>query len=324
MPNREKFETFQQEKKINKYNKPQYLIMSKIITTPLERFDNLPDYNFSPNYLEIEPGLRMHYLDEGSKDDPIVLLLHGEPSWSYLYRKMIPILVENNFRAIAPDLIGFGKSDKYVEQSAYTYQKHLTWMNGFIDHLGLTDITLFCQDWGGLLGLRIAAERQDLFARVVASNTTLPTGEIPFPEAMLQWQAFAKSSPDFNIGQVINMGTTSKLSSEIVDAYNAPFPTEEYKGGARIFPSLVPSEKDDPECVNNRKAWQQFSQWEKPFLTIFGDSDPIMLGAEKYFQKVIPGTKGQQHQIIHAGHFIQEDQGELLAEAIVKFCKAKA
>jgi haloalkane dehalogenase len=236
---------------------------------------------------------------------------------------MIPILVENGFRAIAPDLIGFGKSDKFVDADQYTYQKHLDWLNTFIDQLELVDITLFCQDWGGLLGLRLAAERPNLFTRIIAANTTLPTGEIPFPEAMLMWQGFAKNSPDFDIGQVINMGTATKLSPEVIAAYNAPFPSEEYKAGARIFPSLVPSEPDDPEAIKNREAWAKLSQWEKPFLTIFGDADPIMKGAEKYFQKLIPGTKGQAHQIITAGHFIQEDQGELLAHAIIDFCEVK-
>lgn len=296
--------------------------MNKVLQTPAERFENIPGYPFPENYLEVKPGLRMHYLDEGAKNDPVVLLLHGEPSWSYLYRKMIPILVEHGFRAVVPDLIGFGKSDKYSDPKAYTYQNHLGWLNAFIDGLALHNITLFCQDWGGLLGLRIAAERSDLFDRIVAANTTLPTGDVPFPEAMKAWQNFAKSSPDFNIGQVINMGTTSKLTPEIIAAYNAPFPAEEYKAGARIFPSLVPSEADDPESINNRVAWAKFSQWNKPFLTIFGDADPIMKGAEKYFHKIIPGTKGQEHQIIPAGHFIQEDQGELLANAVVAFCRA--
>ena len=293
----------------------------KIVKTPKERFQNLPDYPFSPNYLEVEEGLNMHFLDEGDPNAPIVLLLHGEPSWSYLYRKMIPVLVDNGFRAIAPDLIGFGKSDKLVEKSAYSYATHLNWMRTFITKLDLKDITLFCQDWGGLLGLRLITEMEDRFSMVVASNTILPTGDIPMPESFQKWKEFSQNSPKFDIGRVIQMGTLQELSDEVVAAYNAPFPSEEYKAGARIFPTLVPASPNDPESNNNRLAWKKLMQWEKPFLTIFGDGDDIMRGADKALQKLIPGTKGQKHTMLNAGHFIQEEKGPELAALIVQFYK---
>ncbi len=293
--------------------------MKEVVRTPEDRFDNLPDYNFSGNYLEVEEGLRIHYLDEGNKEDPIVLLLHGEPTWSYLYRKMIPILSANNFRVIAPDLIGFGKSDKLVNRSDYSYQKHMDWLTVFVQKLNLKEITLFCQDWGGLTGLRLITEMEDRFSIVIASNTVLPIGNIPMPDSFLKWREYSQHSPGFDIGKVVDMGTVQPLSEEVIAAYNAPFPTEEYKAGARIFPTLVPIEPDDPESVKNGHAWGKLKQWNKPFLTIFGDEDDIMRGAEKVFQKLVPGAQGQNHTMLNAGHFIQEEKGEKLAELIIAF-----
>jgi len=293
--------------------------MPTVLRTPEERFEALPDYPFQPHYIDVEPKLRMHYLDEGDPDHPIILLLHGEPSWSFLYRKMIPVLVQNGFRAIVPDLIGFGKSDKIVEMEAYSYQTHLNWLQTFIQKMGLSDMLLFCQDWGGLLGLRMVADHPEWFTMVVASNTTLPTGVIELPEAFRKWQQFAQATPDFDSGKIVDRATTFPLTPEIIDAYNAPYPSSEYQAGARIFPSLVPTTMEDPEAMNNQQAWQKLQQFDKPFLTIFGSDDPIMLGAEKFFQKIIPGTKGQAHAIIQAGHFIQEDQGEELAKQVTAF-----
>lgn len=293
--------------------------MKKIIRTPESRFENLSDYDFKSNYLDVEKGLRLHYLDEGSKESPIVLLLHGEPSWSYLYRKMIPILIRNNFRVIAPDLIGFGKSDKLVNKEDYSYQKHMNWLTTFILALDLQHIVLFCQDWGGLTGLRLITEMDDRFSMVIASNTTLPTGSIPVPESFMKWREYSQHSPGFDIGKVIDMGTVQPLSDEVIAAYNAPFPSEEYKAGARIFPTLVPIDNTDIEALNNRKVWEKLMQWTKPFLTIFGDKDDIMKGAEKAFQKLVPGAKGQNHAILNAGHFIQEEKGEELAQLILEF-----
>ena len=294
--------------------------MIEVIRTPESRFENLEDYNFSSNYIDVEEGLRLHYLDEGDIGKPIVLLLHGEPTWSYLYRKMIPIL-SNNFRVITPDLIGFGKSDKLVNRQDYTYQKHIDWISTFIQKLDLINIILFCQDWGGLIGLRIITEMENRFSMVIASNTTLPTGKIPMPESFLKWRSFSQNSPEFDIGSVVgtDIGTTQPLTTDIIAAYNAPFPSEEYKAGARIFPTLVPIEENDPESQKNLAAWAKLMQWTKPFLTIFGDADQIMIGAEKAFEKLVPGTKGQNHKIINAGHFIQEDKGEELAELIIEF-----
>jgi len=292
--------------------------MGRIIRTPEHRFKNLEGYDFQGQYLEVEPGLSMHYLDEGDKNNPTVLLLHGEPSWSYLYRKMIPIL-STQFRTIAPDLIGFGKSDKYVDKQAYSYQKHVDWMSSFIKGLGLENIFLFCQDWGGLIGLRILAEMENRFSMAIASNTALPTGKIPMPDSFLQWREYSQHSSSFNMGKVIDMGTVQPLSENVYNAYNAPFPNEEHKAGARMFPTLVPIDQDDPEAIKNLKTWEKLKSWDKPFLTLFGDADHIMLGAEKIFQKLIPGASGQDHKILHAGHFIQEEKGEELAKLMIEF-----
>ena len=292
-----------------------------ILTTPEDRFDNLPGYDFEPNYINVAEGLRMHYVVEGNPGMPTVLLLHGEPSWSFLYRKMIPVLANNGFRAIVPDLIGFGKSSKPAEREAYSYQNHIDWLTTFITELDLNNIILFCQDWGGLTGLRLITLMQDRFDMVVASNTFLPTGHIPMPESFMQWRAYSQHSEHFDMGKVLNMATLSELRDDVKAAYNAPFPSEKYKAGARMFPLLVPIEQDDPEAEKNRQAWEVLKQWTKPFLTIFGDGDTIMLGAEKVFQKLVPGAQGQDHAILHAGHFIQEEKGQELAEMIMAFVK---
>ncbi|MEM8507765.1 MAG: haloalkane dehalogenase [Bacteroidota bacterium] len=292
--------------------------MKEIIRTPENRFDNLEGYEFQSKYTTVEKDVRLHYLDEGTKKKPVVLLLHGEPSWSYLYRKMIPFL-SDRFRVIAPDLIGFGKSDKFVNRQDYSYQKHIDWITTFIEKLNLTNIILFCQDWGGLIGLRVITEMESRFDMVIASNTTLPTGSEPTRESFMQWRAYSQHSPGFDIGKVIDMGTLQPLSEKVKVAYNAPFPSEHYKAGARIFPTLVPIEPDDPEAIKNRKAWDKLRSWDKPFLTLFGDEDAIMIGAEKKLQKYIPGTAGQHHKMLNAGHFIQEEKGEELAELLIEF-----
>lgn len=295
------------------------------LRTPEDRFHALPDYPFQAHYHEVGPdGMRMHYLDEGSTGGTVVLLLHGEPSWSFLYRHMIPGLVANGYRCIAPDLIGFGKSDKPTEPTDYSYQRHLDWLKSLLVALDLQKITLFCQDWGGLLGLRMAAEMGGRFARIVAANTFLPTGDIKPHEAFLKWQAYAAKVPVFPVGQVLQRATVRALTPAEVAAYEAPFPAESYKAGARIFPALVPSSPDDPATEANRKAWTALGQWQKPFLTLFGDSDPITAGLERLFQQMIPGSQGQAHQTIpQAGHFLQEDQGPLLAKLMVEFMEKK-
>lgn len=287
-------------------------------------FNNLPDYSFKPNYQmvdDFEGGqLRVHYLDEGPKEAAPILLLHGEPSWSFLYRKMIPILVQAGHRVIVPDLIGFGRSDKPSKRDDYTYQRHVDWMKSLILQLELKEITLVCQDWGGLIGLRLAAEDMHLYSRIVAANTMLPTGDHDPGDAFKKWQKYSQEVPIFPAGNVINGGTTTELSAAVISAYNAPFPEEKYKEGARQFPLLVPITPNDPAAEKNREAWEVLSQWKKPFLTAFSDSDPITAGGDKLMQKLIPGTKGQKHTtIINGGHFLQEDQAENLAEAVVNF-----
>ncbi|QDE31223.1 haloalkane dehalogenase [Shewanella polaris] len=287
-------------------------------------FANLPDFNFAANYLTVddtESGeLRVHYLDEGPKDAAPILVLHGEPTWSFLYRKMIPILVKAGHRVIAPDLIGFGRSDKPTKRNDYTYQRHVDWIKSLMLQLNLTDITLVCQDWGGLIGLRLAAEESQRFARIVCANTMLPTGDHEPGEAFQKWRQFSQDVEIFPTGNLINSACVSTLTAEVIAAYDAPFPDESYKEGARQFPLLVPITPDDPAADKNRAAWKVLSQWQKPFLTAFSDSDPITAGGDALMQKLIPGTKGQKHTtIVAAGHFLQEDKGELLADVVVQF-----
>lgn len=296
----------------------------KILRTPDSCFENLADYDFSPHYMMVDDGeggeLRVHYLDEGPKDADPILLLHGEPSWCYLYRKVIPILTAAGHRVIAPDLPGFGRSDKPAARTDYTYQRHVDWMQSVLDQLDLTNITLFCQDWGGLIGLRLVAENPDRFARVAAGNTMLPTGDHDPGESFRKWQQFSQDTPKFHVGSIINSGTTTELSQAVIDAYNAPFPDESYKEGARQFPILVPTTPDDPASTKNRAAWGELSKFTKPFITLFSDSDPVTGGGDRIMQKLIPGTKGQNHNTItNGGHFLQEDQGEKLAELLAQF-----
>lgn len=297
------------------------------LRTPDERFKDLSGYPFAPHYLEIPDGeggsLRMHYVDEGPADADPVLMLHGEPSWSYLYRKMVPIITDAGHRAVAPDLIGFGRSDKPSRREDYTYQRHVDWLSAFIEALDLRNITLVGQDWGGLIGLRIAPEHPERFARIVAANTMLPTGDDAVGEAFLAWQKFSQDTPTFDAGAIVNMGTVTNLPPEVQAAYNAPFPDDSYLAGARQFPMLVPTRPDDPASADNRKAWKLLRTWGKPFLCAFSDSDPIMAGREKLFQQHVPGAAGQPHTTIKgAGHFLQEDKGEELAEVIVNFIAA--
>jgi haloalkane dehalogenase len=294
--------------------------MMEALRTPDDRFVDLPGYDFAPHYVDVGGGLRMHYVDEGPRDAEPVLMLHGEPSWCYLYRKMIPIIVNAGLRAIAPDLIGFGRSDKPVSRDDYTYQAHVDWTAALVEELDLRGITLVCQDWGGLVGLRIAAEHPGRFARIVAANTFLPTGDNPPGEAFLRWQTFSQTVPDLQVGNIVRGGCRTQLPPEVIAAYDAPFPDDRYKAGARQFPALVPTRPDDPASDANRKAWEVLRRWDKPFLTAFSDEDPITRNADKAFQSLVPGTKGQPHTTIKGGgHFLQEDRGEELAKAVVDF-----
>ncbi|MEE3068235.1 MAG: haloalkane dehalogenase [Actinomycetota bacterium] len=296
----------------------------QVVRTPDERFEALPDFPFAPHYVEIDDAeggrLRVHYVDEGARDGHTVLLLHGEPSWCFLYRRIIPQLVDGGCRVIAPDLVGFGKSDKPTEKSDYTYNRHVNWMQAaIIDHLDISDATFFGQDWGGLIGLRLVAENSSRFARVVISNTGLPTGDHPLTEAFMAWQRYSKTSPDFEIGRIINAATVRELSADEIAAYDAPFPDDSYKAGARIFPSLVPTAPDDPTASANRAAWEIFQRWEKPFLCCFSDRDPVSRGGDGAFLSRVPGTAGQPHETIeNAHHFVQEDSPNDLARIILQ------
>ena len=296
------------------------------LRTPDAQFANLPDYPFAPHYASIPPQdgtsdeLRVHYLDEGDPDAPTVLLLHGEPSWSYLYRHMIPLLVDAGLRTIAPDLVGFGRSDKPAARDDYTYARHVAWMTSFLRVLDPRDLTLVCQDWGGLIGLRLVAAEPERFARVVAANTFLPTGDTRASDAFFAWQRFSQETELFPVGAIVNAGCTTDLSASVVAAYDAPFPDEAMKAGARQFPMLVPTTPDDPESAANRVAWTVLEQFAKPFLCAFSDSDPITGGADRALRARIPGCADQPHTTIAGGgHFLQEDRGSELARAVSDF-----
>ena len=297
----------------------------RVLRTPDDRFVGLPDYPFTPHYVEVDDGdgatLRVHYVDEGPRDAPPVLLMHGEPSWSYLYRTMIPVLVDAGHRCVAPDLVGFGRSDKPAEPTDYSYARHVGWMrDALFDHLDLRDITLFGQDWGGLIGLRLVAAEPERFARVVVGNTGLPTGDGRPTDAFLAWQQFSKESPAFQIGRIIDGGTTTALSPEVIAAYDAPFPDDSFKAGARIFPSLVPTGPDDPARADNLAAWNVLERFERPLLCAFSDRDPITKGGDAVFKRRVPGAAGQPHTTVEGGgHFLQEDRGPELAHLIVDF-----
>jgi len=300
----------------------------KFLRTPDERFANLQDFDFGPNYIELDDTeggqLRIHHLDEGPSDAAPVLLMHGEPTWCYLYRHMIPVFADAGQRVLAPDLIGFGRSDKPTEQSDYTYQRHVDWMTEWLQKVDLKGITLVCQDWGGLIGLRLVARMPERFARVVVANTALPTGDQPMGAAFSSWREFSQTVPDFNAGRIVYGGTVSKITALEVEAYNAPFPDANFQAGARQFPMLVPDTPDNPASAPNRTAWKTLRGLDIPFLTIFGADDKIMAGVEKLFQKSIPGASGQKHKVLpNAGHFLQEDVGKELARATLDFIAHK-
>ncbi len=293
-----------------------------VLRTPDERFADLPGFAYAPHYVEVD-GLRIHHLDEGPRDGEVVLMLHGEPSWSYLYRKLVPVLTAAGHRAVAPDLVGFGRSDKPAAREDYTYQRHVDWMRGAVEALDLRDVTLVCQDWGGLIGLRLVADMPERFARVVAANTFLPTGDHDPGDAFRAWQRYSQTTPDFHVGGIVKGGCVSELAPEVIAAYDAPFPDDSYKAGARQFPTLVPTTPDDPASDANRAAWEVLSRWQRPFLTAFGDSDAITRGADAVLQKLIPGCAGQPHTTLRgAGHFLQEDRGEELGRVVADFIAA--
>ncbi|MFR9798709.1 haloalkane dehalogenase [Streptomyces sp. MS06] len=300
----------------------------EILRTPDARFDDLPDYPFAPGYADVAAGdgsgdtLRVHYVDEGAgSSGETVLLMHGQPSWSYLYRHMIPALSRAGHRCVAPDLVGFGRSDKPAARSDYTYQRHVDWMReALFDRLDLRDITLVCQDWGGLIGLRLVAEHPDRFSRVVVANTFLPTGDGEPSEAFLKWREFSQKTPELHVGSIVNSGCRSDLAPEVTAAYDAPFPDDSFKAGARRFPVLVPISPDDPAAGPNRKAWEVLHGFDKPLLCAFSDQDPITSGLDRIFREQVPGARGQRHTTIEdGGHFLQEDRGPEFAEVVNRF-----
>ncbi|MBS1849252.1 MAG: haloalkane dehalogenase [Actinobacteria bacterium] len=309
----------------------------EILRTPDEQFADLPGFTFEPHYVDVpvdaeaapSPGddtgdrarLRVHYLDEGPTDGPVVLLMHGEPSWSYLYRHMIPVLVDAGLRCIAPDLVGFGRSDKPAAQTDHTYARQVAWMRAALfDQLDLSGLTLVAQDWGSLIGLRLVAEHPDRFDRVVIANGGLPDGSGRISDAFLEWQNFAKTAERFPIGAIINGGCTSDLDPAVIAAYDAPFPDDTYTSGPRIYPALVPLAADNPATPANRRAWEALGTFTKPFLTAFSDADPITKGGYRILQGHIPGAAGQPHTTIEGGgHFLQEDRGPQLAQVVADF-----
>ena len=334
--------------------------MTNALRTPDDRFADLGDFPFSPNYVEVpnpDGGpLRMHYVDEGPPAAPPILCLHGQPTWSYLYRKMIPLFAAAGHRVIAPDFIGFGRSDKPAEREAYTYARHVGWLKALLDALDLNGITMVCQDWGGLIGLRAAAEQPQRFARIVAANTALPDAKgvadadakrigdamrsyyagLPVHQSaadmgmamradqsgmgFLHWVKFCAETPALRVSDVVRASSGGQLGQPQAAAYDAPFPSDRYMAGARQFPSLVPIMPDNPAIAANRAAWDVFQRWQKPFLTAFSDGDPVTAGQHARFQESVPGAKGQAHAtIVGAGHFLQEEKPDELASAVLQF-----
>ena len=278
-----------------------------VLRTPESRFAGLPDYPFAANHHQVTDALRLHYVDVGPRDAAPVLMLHGEPTWSYLYRHVITPVAAAGHRVLAPDLIGFGKSDKPALREAHTYAGQVAWIRHWIEALDLRDITLVCQDWGSLIGLRLAAESPQRFSRIIMGNGGLPTGDTPMPIAFRVWRSFARFSPWFPIGRIVQGGTKRRLTDAERAAYDAPFPSAAYKAAARVYPLLVPSAPDNPASEANRKAWQVLERWEKPFICCYSDGDPITRGIDRMFRDRVPGTRGQPHTTLHGGHFMQED-----------------
>jgi haloalkane dehalogenase len=295
-----------------------------VVRTPEERFTSLPDFPFAPGYAHTVDGLRVGFIDEGPKEGPVALLLHGEPSWSFLYRKMIPVFVDAGFRVVAPDLIGFGRSDKPTAQTDYTYARHVEWMRSVLfDALDLSGITLVCQDWGGLVGLRLVAEHPHRFARVCAANTGLPDGTVRLPDVWWQFRDFVQRTPDLPIGMLVSSGVKVPMAEDVVAAYDAPFPDPSFKAGALSFPDLIPQSLDNPATPDNQRAWSVLETFTKPFLCAFSDQDPITRGGDLPLLERIPGTKGQPHTTIEGGgHFLQEDRGVELAKVVINWAQA--
>jgi haloalkane dehalogenase len=299
----------------------------KVLRTPDARFEELPGFSYEPHYVEVDDTdggqLRIHYVDVGPPDGETVLLLHGEPTWSYMFRTMIPVLVAAGLRAVAPDLVGFGRSDKPAETGDYTYERHVRWTESFVERVGLEGATVTGQDWGGIIGLQLAVRHPDRFTRIVASNHGFPTGDRPPTDAFLAWLDYSQQVDPFPVGQIVTNACAMPLAPEVVAAYEAPYPDESYKAGARIFPVLVPIRPDDPAAPGARRALELLKAWERPFLTAFSDGDPVTAGADAMFQVTVPGAKGQTHAVIAGGgHNLHEDAGPELGRVVAEFIAA--
>jgi len=294
----------------------------EVLRTPEHRFADVPGYDHPPRYVEVDAGdgsapVRMAYVDVGEAGAPVCLMLHGEPSWGFLYRRVVDAVVAAGYRAVVPDLIGFGRSDKPADPQDYTYARHVAWVRSFLHELALSGVTLLCQDWGGLIGLRIVGQQPERFAAVVAANTFLPVGA-PAPQAFLDWQRFSQEAHPFPVGFVLQNATETTLPPQVVAAYEAPFPDESFTAGARRFPMLVPTEPDDPGAVDNREAWPGLAAFDRPFVTAFSDGDPVTRGGDRVLQERVAGAAGQPHVVLAGGgHFLQEDVGPQLAEVVV-------
>ncbi len=295
----------------------------KVHRTPDARFSGLTGFDHEPHYAEIGDGLRMAWVEDGPADGPVALLLHGEPSWGYLYRTTIPVLAAAGMRVVCPDLVGFGRSDKPTEVADHSYAAHVEWTRRLVfDVLDLRDVTLVGQDWGGLIGLRLAAEHPERFARLVAANTGLPTGDQDMPEVWHRFRESVQSAPELDIGRFFAAGCLRPITSEVMAAYDAPFPDETYKAGPRAMPGLVPYRPDDPASAANRAAWAVLAASPTPVLVAFSDGDPITGGMAPILREALPGARGREHPVIEgAGHFLQEEAGPELAAAIVEFVR---
>lgn len=299
----------------------------KALRTPEDSFAHIADWPYQPVYTEVDAAdgsgdtLRIAHYEAGPADaTETILCMHGEPTWSYLYRKMIPGLTEAGYRVVTPDLVGFGRSDKPMQLDDYTYERHVSWMLQWFDAHAFNNVTFFGQDWGGLVGLRLVTARPDRFARIVVSNTGLPLAGREPSEAFRNWQKFSREIPEFTVGKLVAGGCAVKPGADVVAAYDAPFPDESYKAGARIFPSLYPDGQDHPSNIANAHAWDVLRTWTKPCLTCFSDGDPVTAGGYKAFEREIPGAAGQPHVIVEGGgHFIQEDKAPELVDILRQF-----
>lgn len=291
-----------------------------VLRTPEERFAAISGFDLTPQHVELDGGLRMAYVEDGPPGGPAVVLLHGEPTWSYLYRHVIPVLAAAGCRVIAPDLIGFGRSDKPAEIGDHSYARHVEWVREFLlDRLGLSSVTLVGHDWGGLIGLRVAAENPAVFARIVVTNTGLPTGETGMPEVWWRFRRWIETATEIDVARLVSGMTADGLPDEALAAYDAPFPDDSYQAAVRAMPQLVPTTPEDPATQANRAAWRVLATWRKPFLVAFSDNDPITGAMAAVFHKVVPGAAGFESPALPGGHFLQEECGEQLGQAIARF-----